>query len=70
MMHDAGGAWTAWSTQNEADIARAFREAGGRDGVFVTTKVSPYEQGCAPCNKRQPRVCVCVGVCVGLCVVA
>lgn len=34
--------------QNEADIAAALREGGiPRSGVFITSKVSPYQQGTA-----------------------
>jgi diketogulonate reductase-like aldo/keto reductase len=39
--------WTH-SPQNEADIAAALRDAGiPRSSVFITSKVSPYQQGTA-----------------------
>jgi hypothetical protein len=35
-----------WNLQNEEDIAAALKEHGiSREDVFITSKVSPYEQG-------------------------
>jgi len=36
---------TASIYKNEAEIAQALKAAGGREKVFITTKVSPYEHG-------------------------